>query len=323
MSGKRTTATKRAAVAKKPKARRRRHEWWRNHEEVVAVFERFFQPLEATVLHDTRQRDVVGVSRQLDVGIFDDITGERRVRGLVEVQKRKSKVGMEDLGSWIYKRDTLNASELVVVSESGFATPVLKHVKTLHHDTVRLGTLHETQTGFLERINSTCLGITRIYDTTWFAAILVQFADADEIKLINLQGLNTEEKIFGGQSPMDLVRLNEAQSGGPVPGTMHTLIYEGIEGALSFDGRPLSRIIITYEKQRRIWEPQTRFYAYDEVHPNLGQKGIAIISTFRVDEARTGKLTLVISPDPEKVTGNYARIAGQFEFVGIDATPGS
>ena len=84
--------------------------------------------------------------------------------------------------------------------------------------------------------------------------------------------------------------------------------------SLSYEARPLKRVLFTSEKQRRLWEPVTHFYAYDEVYPTRGQRGIAIVSTFRVDQSKTGELTLVISPDPEKTTGNYARIAGQFVF---------
>jgi hypothetical protein len=322
MSGKRPTAKTRAPVtkkSKKPKVRPRRNEWWRNHEQVAAVFETLYQPLEALVVHDIRQRDVVGVMRQLDVGVIDESSGERRVHAIVEVQKRKSKVGVEDLGSWIYKRDTLKASELVAVSERGFAASVLKHVKSLHGDTVRLGTLHEIETGLIERFNSRCLGIVRIYDQFGFASIFVQFGDVDEIKPIDLQGLDYEANIFGATSPMGIIRQIEAQSGSLPTGSMLALNCDMTGTAHQYDGRPLKRILITCEKQRRIWEPTTRFYTYDEVHPSPGQRGIAVISTFRVDETRTGKLTLVVSPDPEKVTGNYARIAGQFEFLGSGA----
>jgi hypothetical protein len=319
MSGKRKRP-KPAAVTKKPNARKRK-EWWRNHEEVVALLERLFQPLEARVLHDIRQKDVVGVLRQLDVGVIDESTGERRVRALVEVQKRKSKVGVEDLGSWIYKRDTLKAAELVVVSERGFAASVLKHVKALHDDTVRLGTLHETEVGLLERFNSTCLGTVRVYDLFWFASIFAQFADADEIKPVNLQGLDYEAKIFETASPMDIIRRIETQVGSQLPGVMHAFICNIADPSVSYEGRPLKRVLITAEKQRRIWEPATRFYTYEEVHPNSGQRGIAVMSTFRVDEARTGTLTLVLSPDPERITGNYARFAGQFEFSTGEITP--
>ena len=222
---------------------------------------------------------------------------------------------MVDFGGWIYKRDTLKAKELVVVSEKGFAKSVLKHVKKLHPYTVRLGILHATETGFLERIEFTCLGIVRIYDVFWFASIFVQFADADEIKNIPTHALNTEAKIFEAASPMDIIRQVEAQHGSIPIGIMHALNVEMNGAALSYEGRPIKRILMTSEKQRRIWEPLTRFYAYSEVYPNPGQRGIAIVSTFRVDETKTGKLTLVISPDPEKITGNYARIAGQFEFL--------
>ena len=115
---------------------------------------------------------------------------------------------------------------------------------------------------------------------------------------------------------MDLVRFNEANGGGQLTGNMHSIIFNATDSGLSYEGRPVHRIIITSEKQRRTWEPVSRFYTYDEIHPKPGQRGIAMISTFRVDDKRNGRLTLVITPDPEQTTGNYARIAGQFEFTG-------
>jgi hypothetical protein len=271
--------------------------------------------LEKQVVHDARQRDVVGQLRQLDVGVIDTVSGEQRVHALVEVQRRKEKVGLDDLGNWIYKRDTLQAKELVAISERGFSRPVIEHAKKLHADSLRLGTLHETETGFIERINSTCLGYVRVLDVWWFASIFVQYADADEIENAGLQGLDTEANVFGAASPMGLIRQMEAQLGSIPAGDMKACTVDVSEAGLSYEGHPLKRILITAEKQRRIWEPATQFYAYEEVHPNCGQRGIAIVSTFRVDVSRTGKLTLVISPDPEKTTGNYARIAGQFEFL--------
>jgi hypothetical protein len=291
----------------KPKA------WWKQHEEVAAVFERLFHPLEKAVVHDTRRRDVVGQLRQLDVGVIDN--SNKQVHSLVEVQKRKAKVGIEDFGNWVYKRDTLNAKELVVVSEMGFSNGVIEHVKKLHPNRVRLGRLHHADTGFIERINSTCLGITRVWDLWWIASIFVQYQDADEIEFVTLNGLDTEAKIFGAASPMDLVRHMEKSKGNQPASIMHSFIFD-VTGPppLSFNGRPLKRVLITTEKQQRIWEPVTRFYAYDEIHPTKFQKGIAIISTFRVDASRKGALKMVIVPDDEGVGGD-ARIAGQFEFV--------
>jgi hypothetical protein len=74
-------------------------------------------------------------------------------------------------------------------------------------------------------------------------------------------------------------------------------------------------VVIFAEKQRRIWEPKTRFFAYSGVYPVRGQQGIAIISNFKLDVNRNGRLILVLLPDPENVSGNYAKIAGQFEFM--------
>ncbi len=78
--------------------------WWKSHEIVSALFGRLVRPLETEVLHDTRQMDVVGKLRRLDVGVIDPTAGEQRVIALVEVQKRKTKVALDHFGDWIYKR---------------------------------------------------------------------------------------------------------------------------------------------------------------------------------------------------------------------------
>jgi hypothetical protein len=97
--------------------------WWKSQEEIASIFERLFRPIE--------ERVRVGVMRQLDVGVIDERAGENRIIALVEVQKRKARVGIEDLGTWIYKKQTLNAQELVAVSEQGFTRSAIKHVQQL------------------------------------------------------------------------------------------------------------------------------------------------------------------------------------------------
>jgi hypothetical protein len=170
--------------------------WWKLHEEIPSVFERLFRPIEQQVLHDTRHRDVVGVLRQLDVGVIDERANDKKVIAFVEVQKRKALVGMKDFGDWIYKQQTLRARELVIVSEEGFTQSVLKHVRKLHPERVRLGRLHEVETGFIERVNSTCLGIKRALTLWWIASIFVQYADADEIVHVNSADLDLEEQLW-------------------------------------------------------------------------------------------------------------------------------
>ena len=76
-----------------------------------------------------RQRDIVGTLRQLDVGVIDNVNEHRRVKSFVEVQKRRKKVTIEDLGNWVYKRHTLGASEMTIISETGFSASVIDHVE--------------------------------------------------------------------------------------------------------------------------------------------------------------------------------------------------
>jgi hypothetical protein len=299
--------------------RQRRVPWWKTHEKVSYLFEKLLKPLETQILHDTRHRDVVGTFRQLDVGIIDDVAGEKRVKSFVEVQKRRTKVTIQNLGDWDYKRRTLGASEVTFISEAGFTASVIDHVKTLHSDTIKLGLLHPIEIGVIERFNSACLGIVRVFDLWWFAAIMVQYADKDEIAGVPLDmAPDQEAKIFGSASPMDLIRAAEAQltppSNGFPPG-FSNIIIECAESKLIYNNRNLRRVIIVVEKQRRIWEPKTRFFAYSGIYPVRGQQGIAIISEFKLDLNRNGSLILVVLPDPENVSGNYAKMAGQFEFI--------
>ena len=194
----------------------RRQPWWKDHEKVAFLFEKLLKPFEAHIEHDTRHRDIVGVFRQLDVGIIDEVGGTKSVKSFVEVQKRKTKVTIQDLGDWDYKRRTLGAVDIAILSEAGFSKAVLDHVKKLHKDTIRLGRLHETESGLIEKINSTCLGTVRIFEPWWFAGIFVQFADKDEIGAVQMSVEHIyEEKLFGAASPMDLIRQAETQGSFP------------------------------------------------------------------------------------------------------------
>ncbi|MBV8097116.1 MAG: hypothetical protein JO110_28505 [Acetobacteraceae bacterium] len=112
---------------------------------------------------------------------------------------------------------------------------------------------------------------------------------------------------------MDLVRFVEREQGEPPSGQMNAFLILA-EGSLRLSGRPVKAIMMTAEKQKRIWDPKTQFFTYEEVYPNRSQKGIAVISEFKVDDQRDGKLTLVISPDPNNTSGRHAQVAGQMEF---------
>jgi hypothetical protein len=295
-------------------ARIGRHLWWKDHEKVAYLFEKLLKPFETHIEHDTKQRDIVGTFRQLDVGIIDEIAGERRVKSFVEVQKRKTKVSIQDLGDWDYKRRTLGASDITIISEAGYSKSVLDHVRVLHRDTIRLGKLHQVESGSIERFHSTCLGIVRVWEPWGFAGIFVQFADKDEISGVEITpNFNFEEKLFGLASPMDLIR--NAETEGAFPPKMLSLIMECPNAGLTYNQRPIKRVIIAAEKQRRVWEPRTRFFTYSGIYPQIGQQGIAVISDFKLDFERNVRLTLVVVPDPDNVSGNQAKVAGQLEII--------
>jgi hypothetical protein len=115
-------------------------EWWKDHEQLGLVFESTFRPLQE-IVKNVWQRDIVGVYRQLDIGIFEN--EEKVVSGFVEIQKRAGKVGVKDFGNWIYKMQTLGAKELVALSEAGFTQPVFTHVRQLHANSVKLARIYQ------------------------------------------------------------------------------------------------------------------------------------------------------------------------------------
>jgi hypothetical protein len=148
-------------------------------------------------------------------------------------------------------------------------------------------------------------------DVWWIASIFVQYSDADEIAHVPINGLDFEAPIFDGDtSVMGLIRDDEA-NGEARPGEMQSLILK-LSPPLTYEAA--KRVLITAEKQRRIWDPKTRFYAYEELHPTSTQRGIAIVSTFNIDPSRIGTLTLVITPDEDNTRGGNVRIAGQFHL---------
>ena len=185
-----TTDGKSKRKSKKP--------WWKIQEEVSFLFKKLFRPLEREILHGTRQRDIVGVLRQLDVGVIDSGIVHNRVKSLVEVQKRQSKVGIEDFGSWIYKRNTLQADELIIISQEGFTRSVIAHAK---RENVKLGMLRQVETGFIQQIDSTVLGATRVWDKWWFASIFVQYGKTCTILWLSNLNRIMKRKFLGRPRP--------------------------------------------------------------------------------------------------------------------------
>jgi hypothetical protein len=139
-------------------------EWWKDQEQLGFLFERAFRPLQQ-VHRNTMQRDIVGVLRQLDVGIIEK--GQKAVSAFVEIQKRAGKVGMQDFGNWIYKMQTLAAKELVALSEAGFTQPVVKHVRQLHANSVKLARIYQLADGKIEKPNTEFMGFLGAIENKW------------------------------------------------------------------------------------------------------------------------------------------------------------
>ncbi|WP_170788907.1 restriction endonuclease [Ruegeria lacuscaerulensis] len=114
-------------------------------ERVVAALERHINPnakIESDVNLPVLEEGVSG-KRQFDVLIREG-NEPRETLSVVEVQKRKSKVGPDQFNAWLEKMREVGAQHLICVSEKGFTKTVLQRARK-HGPTVRLLTLRELE----------------------------------------------------------------------------------------------------------------------------------------------------------------------------------
>lgn len=278
-------------------------EWWKDQEQLGLVFERAFRPLQQ-VHRNTKQRDIVGVLRQLDVGIIEK--GQKAVSAFVEIQKRAGKVGMKDFGNWIYKMQTLAAKELVALSEAGFTQPVFKHVRQLHANSVKLARIYQLADGKIEKPNTEFMGFLGAIENKWgFAAVFYQ-TDKDEISAMPLG--NVEEKVLdqpeGGPrvSLMDIIRHHEKDVAWQ-NSQFHTLTIN-LERRLSWQGNTLKRLMICVEYRRKVANATNRFFAYDEEYPMKNRRGLCVVSDFKLDgKPATAEFVAIPTEDDVLLSG--------------------
>ncbi len=268
-------------------------EWWKDQEQLGFLFERAFRPFQE-IHRNTKQRDIVGVLRQLDVGIIE--AGQKAVSAFVEIQKRVCKVGMKDFGGWIYKMQTLEAKELVALSEAGFTRPVFKHVKQLHANSVRLARIYQIPDGKIETPLTQFMGILGQIENKWgFAAVFYQ-TDKDEISAMPLG--NVEEKVFdqpkGGPrvSLMDIIRAH-AKDVAWQNSQFHAMTIN-LDRGLSWQGNTLKRLMICVEYRRKVTSVANRFFAYDEEYPVKHRRGLCVVAELELDgKPATGEFVAI------------------------------
>ena len=278
-------------------------EWWKDQEQLGFVFERAFHPFE-NVQRNTKQRDVVGVLRQLDVGIVEK--GQTSVRAFVEIQKRTGKVGIEDFGNWIYKMQTLEAKELIALSESGFTKPVFKHVKQLHPQSVKLARIYPLENGKIKRPITEFMGVFGGVENNWgFAAIFYQ-TDKNEISSMSIA---PEDKVFDHPSGpslslMDFIRQFKVDWQNS---QFHALTCD-LEEGFSWRGNALRRLMLCVEYRSTLSRATNHFYAYDEEYPVKNRRGICVVSVLMIGDRRA-TLEIVAVPTEDDVL-----LSGQLSF---------
>lgn len=290
--------------------------WWKKHEELVSLFESAMRPLDDVVKKSIFQKDVVDISRQLDVGIFSN-GNANNLKSFVEVQKRNKKVGIEDFGAWIYKKETLKVKEFAVVSEAGFTRAVVAHVRQLHPNGVVLGRLHAVPDGLLKVLESTVTGLSRIESQWMFAAVIVGYSDQGGMEVIVGDHVgNGDIPIFSDVTPMSLVNFLVQENGLQKDG-LHAHRFTMPEGIYRA-GRPVYDVVVVAELRTRIWDTVSEFYSYEEVFPNPSQRGLAHLSKSNLGNDKILEATLIMIPIIDELSGRECKILGQFKIKEIE-----
>lgn len=260
-----------------PKAGSKGKDWWKQHEKLALVVERALRPLQE-VHANTKVRDLASVLRQLDVAVVDKDT--KLVTGLVEVQKRLTKVGIHDYGGFVQKRERLPAKTLVILSEAGFTAPVLKHARKFDAETVRLARIFELEDGTvsLAGFRTMVTGTTEVANRYNIMGTFCQWAD-DEM---SVPFIDANAPFFDADSGRQ-VSIMDILTGPGVPSTqgINNLCMH-FDGELSRDGKRLRRLMVCYEFLTIMTERETRFFAYDEVFPSVGRQGVFMLSRLNV-----------------------------------------
>jgi hypothetical protein len=287
-------------------------EWWKDYEQLAHLFERAFRPLQE-VLHDIWMDDAAGEPRQLDVAIF--VAGEEGLHGFAEVQKRKSKVGLKDFGDWIYKMQTLGASELVALSEAGFARTVRKHVEELHAGRVRLARIYEIPDGAIEELGTRFIGIHGLENLWRFPGVFYQTVD-DEISAIAGNPVDVHAKSFTHvASGARLSLMDVVLSAGIRPTALAGDYYNAtidLGGELLWGDKRLKRLMACIEIKPRIQKTPNRFFAYAEEFPIPGRRGICCVAELMID-GKPATMRVVAVPTESDVL-----VSGQLSLTSHD-----
>ena len=284
---------------------------WRTHEEISGLFERAINPGSTINVSTPRDRtDITGARRQLDVEILTG-AGARQTRSIVEVQKRKQKVGINDYEGWIEKKRKLNAALLIGVSEQGFTDEALKAAQHSNPYDVKLGLLQIVDARDVHpHFKSQFDGLIEVNGlTTYLSDFSLHTTDG---RVVEVGSRLFDKPLFGSTTLQDLV--NQALLGQWQPfeekvlqitlPDQPTLKHESLA-----DSPKIETVTVKAKYEVSIREPAVEYYLYKQIFPNEEIIGAcAIVENIRANNI-AGSLAMIMLPDPKG--GNDL---GYFEF---------
>ena len=280
---------------------------WLTHEQISGLFERALNPGSTVNVSTARDRpDITGALRQLDVEI---ISGEenRQTRSIVEVQKRKQKVGIGVYEGWISKKRKLNAALLIGVSEKGFTRDVVKAATHDNPNDVKLGLLQIVEADDVHpHFKSKVAGFEELNTvTTYLSDFVLHTTDG---RAITVGGSLFDKPLFGARSLHDIVS-NQLLGRKPFKEELveiilvdaPILVHEGLP-----DTPPIEKIIIKAKFDAVSRNVPIEYYLYKQVFPKEAIIGACLIAdNIRMNNI-SGNLAMIMLPHPEGATALFA-----------------
>jgi len=278
---------------------------WLTHEQISGLFETALNPDAKVSVSTPRDRpDITGTLRQLDVEILAGL-GHRQTRHIVEVQKRKGKVGIATFEGWLDKKRKLNAALLICVCEKGFSKDVIAAAKHEHPLDVKLGLLQKVKAEDVHpHFKSQIMGFTEVDTKTTYLSDFKLITTEDHV--IELSSGAFSVPVFDGRSLHDVVSGGIRQ--GVVPFERERELVINLSDIPVFRHPDLTetprirqvkvRVTVTREASREV---PVEYYLYKQIFPEEDVIGACVLAAnIRANNIR-GNLAIILLPRPDDV----------------------
>jgi hypothetical protein len=292
---------------------------WLAQQEICGLFERALNPNAVVNISTPRnRRDRAGNRRQLDVEVIMG-KGNRQVRSIVEVQKRRNeKVGINIYDGWITKKDRLNAALLICVSEAGFTEDVITAARHDHPYDVQLGLLQEVNLAEMnEHFVSSLSFLGEGNCLTTYMSDFTLLTSEDRVIIVQ-QG-DQNRQVFGQLSMHDI--FSRGLGIKPIPETLVEIELNdtpALTVAEIPDNPRIKKMRVTLKQDVSVRRVPLRTLLYRQIFPLEETIGACVMADNIRWNNVAGNFGMVLLPKPEDIECHISFKTLDEELAGVE-----